>query len=133
MERAAEIARVPLSDFVRTAAEDGAEQVLREHDATIIVPAMFFEDIVHAQDGSFASSHRPCASIGLGQFFAIRGQPLGVTRVGPAIGPLTVFVNGRRYTRTVAGISLASHEGIQIDVGKPIIPAMAVVWSNSQL
>ena len=50
MERAAEIARVPLSDFVRTAAEDRTEQVLREHDATITVPAAFFDDLLAALD-----------------------------------------------------------------------------------
>ena len=50
MERAAEIARVPLSDFVRTAAEERTEQVLREHDATITVPAAFFDDLLAALD-----------------------------------------------------------------------------------
>jgi uncharacterized protein (DUF1778 family) len=50
MERAAEIARVPLSDFVRSAAEERTEQVLREHDATIGVPAEFFDDLLAALD-----------------------------------------------------------------------------------
>lgn len=50
MERAAEIARVPLSDFVRTAAEERTEQILREHDATIIVPAAFFDELLEALD-----------------------------------------------------------------------------------
>ena len=50
MERAAEIARVPLSEFVRTAAEDRTEQILREHDATITVPAAFFDDLLAALD-----------------------------------------------------------------------------------
>lgn len=50
MERAAEIARVPLSDFVRSAAEDRAERVLREHDATVTVPGAFFDDLLDALD-----------------------------------------------------------------------------------
>ena len=48
MERAAEIAQVPLSDFVRTAAEERADQILREHEATITVPAEFFDELLEA-------------------------------------------------------------------------------------
>jgi uncharacterized protein (DUF1778 family) len=52
MERAAGIARVPLSDFVRTAAEERTEQILREHDATITVPAAFFDELLDALDAA---------------------------------------------------------------------------------
>jgi len=50
MERAAEIARVPLSDFVRTAAEERTEEIFREHEATVTVPASFFDDLFAALD-----------------------------------------------------------------------------------
>jgi uncharacterized protein (DUF1778 family) len=50
MERAAEIARVPLSDFVRTAAEERTEEILREHEATVTVPPAFFDDLLAALD-----------------------------------------------------------------------------------
>jgi uncharacterized protein (DUF1778 family) len=39
LERAAELSQVPLSDFVRSAAEQRADEVLAEHDATTLVPA----------------------------------------------------------------------------------------------
>jgi uncharacterized protein (DUF1778 family) len=45
IERAAELTHVPLSDFVRTAAEQRAEQVLREHESATKVPAEFFDDL----------------------------------------------------------------------------------------
>ncbi len=45
LEQAAELVQVPLSDFVRTAAEDRAEAVLREHQATTKVPAEFFDQL----------------------------------------------------------------------------------------
>ncbi|HEX4016816.1 MAG TPA: DUF1778 domain-containing protein [Frankiaceae bacterium] len=45
LERAAEIAQVPLSDFVRTAAEDRADAILREHQNSTTVPAEFFDDL----------------------------------------------------------------------------------------
>jgi len=50
LERAAELTHVPLSDFVRSAAEERADQVLREHDATITVPVEFFDDLLAALD-----------------------------------------------------------------------------------
>jgi uncharacterized protein (DUF1778 family) len=50
MERAAEIVKVPLSDFVRSAAEERTEQILRDHDATLTVPATFFDDLLAALD-----------------------------------------------------------------------------------
>ena len=50
LERAAELARVPVSDFVRSAAEERAEQVLREHAAQTTVPAGSFDDLLAALD-----------------------------------------------------------------------------------
>ncbi len=50
LERAAGIERVPLSDFVRSAAEARADEVLREHDATTRVPAAFFDQLLAALD-----------------------------------------------------------------------------------
>ena len=40
----------PVSDFVRSAAEDRAERVIREHDTQTTVPATFFEDLLAALD-----------------------------------------------------------------------------------
>lgn len=44
---AADLSQLQLSDFVRTAAEERAEQVLREHSATV-VPPDFFDSLVSA-------------------------------------------------------------------------------------
>lgn len=56
LERAAELAQVPVSDFVRSAAEERAEQVLREHHAQITAPAAFFEDLLAALDAPAQSN-----------------------------------------------------------------------------
>ena len=48
MERAAKVAGVPLSDFVRSAAEARTDQVLREHDGAITVPSAFFDELLAA-------------------------------------------------------------------------------------
>ncbi len=87
---------------------------------------------VHAQDGVIHIESPTKSTYTLGQFFAIWGQPLSRTSVGPATGNLTVYVNGQRYTGDPNGIRLGSREDIQISVGTPVSPR-PVDWSKSQL
>jgi len=56
IERAAELAHEPVSEFARAAAEEKAEQVLREHEATTSVPAEFFDELLAALDAPAAPS-----------------------------------------------------------------------------
>lgn len=50
IERAAELSGEPVTAFARAAAEERAERVLREHEATTTVPATFFDDLMAALD-----------------------------------------------------------------------------------
>lgn len=50
IERAAELMHEPVSEFARTAAEEKAERVIREHEATTTVPTAFFDDLLDALD-----------------------------------------------------------------------------------
>lgn len=50
IERAAELVHVPVSEFARTAAEEKADRIIREHEATTVVPAEFFDDLLAALD-----------------------------------------------------------------------------------
>lgn len=50
IERAAELAGEQVSSFARTAAEERADRILREYDATTTVPAEFFDDLIAALD-----------------------------------------------------------------------------------
>jgi uncharacterized protein (DUF1778 family) len=50
IEHAAELAQVPVSDFVRTAAEERADRVLAEHLTQSRVPAAFFDELLEALD-----------------------------------------------------------------------------------
>lgn len=72
MERAAEIAQVPLSDFVRTAAEERTEQVLREHDSTVTVPAAFFDELLTALDAPAQADERLVAAFRRGRGLVAR-------------------------------------------------------------
>jgi hypothetical protein len=87
----------------------------------------------HAQDGIIHIESPTEDTYTLGQFFGIWGQPLSSTSVGPAHGDLTIFVNGTAYHGDPAGIGLASHEDIQIDVGSPAPPPEKVDWSLTRL
>ncbi len=66
MERAAELVHEPASEFARTAAEEKAERVIREHEGTTTVPAEFFDDLLDALDSPprhprpFAPSRSSC-------------------------------------------------------------------------
>lgn len=50
IERAAALQGVNASDFARSAVEERAEQVLREHDLATVVPADFFDDLLRSLD-----------------------------------------------------------------------------------
>jgi uncharacterized protein (DUF1778 family) len=50
IEQAAELLHESASDFARTAAEERAERVLREHMLTTVVPADFFDDLLRTLD-----------------------------------------------------------------------------------
>lgn len=52
IERAAALVHTPVSDFVRSAAEERAEQVLVDHEAHTPVPAEFFDDLLAALDNT---------------------------------------------------------------------------------
>jgi len=91
---------------------------------------------VHAQDGVVhieSPTSATSATYTLGQFFDIWGQPLGVDRVGPATGALTVFVDGKRFRGDPRSITLGSHRVIQIDVGSPAPSPKGLDWSRSRL
>lgn len=88
---------------------------------------------VHTQDGVIHVEAPSSATYTLGQFFDIWHQPLSRTAIGPVQGALTVFVNGRRYSGDPRAIPLKSHEDVQVDVGKPVVPPKKVNWSHTQL
>jgi hypothetical protein len=44
-----------------------------------------------------------------------------------------VFVDGKRYPGDPRTIRLKSHEDVQIDVGKPVVPPKGIDWSRTQL
>ncbi|MCX6434195.1 MAG: DUF1778 domain-containing protein [Actinobacteria bacterium] len=50
LERAAALAQVPVSDFVRSAVEERTARVLAEYELQTLVPADFFDDLLASLD-----------------------------------------------------------------------------------
>lgn len=73
----------------------------------------------HAADGIIHIETPVHRQFTLGDFFNIWGQPLGPDQVGPARGPVTTYVNGRRFKGNPTGVPLGRLVTIQLDVGTP--------------
>jgi len=65
----------------------------------------------------------------LGQLFDVWGQSLAPGKVGPATGPLTVFVDGQPYSGNPRDIELTAHGQVQLDVGT-VVPPQTIDWSQ---
>lgn len=50
IERAAALAGEPVTAFARAAAAERADRILREYEATTVVPAEFFDDVLASLD-----------------------------------------------------------------------------------
>ena len=50
-----------------------------------------------------------------------------------AKGPVTAYVDGKRWTKNPRAIPLISHAVIQLEVGAPVVPFQAVSFGRSGL
>jgi hypothetical protein len=99
-------------------------QVETQADGTPYVAsgACFYWLHSHTQDGVVHVESPTQQVYTLGQYFDVWGQPLSSTEVGPANGPVTVYVNGQPYTGDPRAIPLTAHALIQLDVGTVVSP-----------
>jgi hypothetical protein len=75
----------------------------------------------HAADGIIHTESPIERTYTLGDFFDVWGQPLGRSRVGPARGTVTAFVDGHVFTGNPRQIPLLAHAQIQLEVGRPLV------------
>ena len=75
----------------------------------------------HAADGIIHIESPDERTYRLGQFFDLWRLPLGPTRIGPARGRVTAFLNGRRYGGNPRSLPLGAHAQIQLEIGRPLI------------
>ncbi len=76
----------------------------------------------HTQDGIIHIESPIRRRSSLGDFFAIWQMPLSANQVGPAQGPVIVYVNGQRSSTNPQDIPLLPHARIQLDVGNDVAP-----------
>ena len=67
----------------------------------------------------------------LGDFFAVWGQPLSKTELGPEQGEVTAIVDKQAWTGDPADIPLASHTQIQLMLGEPLIAAQTIEFPGA--
>jgi hypothetical protein len=75
----------------------------------------------HALDGIIHIESPTKHIYTLGQFFAVWGQKLSTSQVGPEKGKVTTFYNGKLWTGNPNDIPLTSEIQVQLDVGGPIV------------
>jgi hypothetical protein len=88
--------------------------------------ACFYWLHTHAADGIIHIESPVQRTYTLGDFFDVWGQKLGPTEVGPAIGRVTAFYDGRWFRGNPRDIPLSKHAQIQLDVGRPLVAPVEV-------
>ncbi|MGP0032916.1 MAG: hypothetical protein ACLPVF_20715 [Acidimicrobiales bacterium] len=110
----------------------GFEAVATPEGPFVETGSCFYWLHTHATDGVIhVESPSTTQTFTLGQFFDEWGQPLSTTQVGPAVGPVTTFFNGRLYKGNPRNLPLGYHYQIQLDVGTPIVAPMDITdWGG---
>jgi hypothetical protein len=76
----------------------------------------------HTEDGIVHIESPIRRRFTLGDFFAVWQMPLSANQVGPAQGPVTLYVNGQKSSTNPPDVPLLSHARIQLDVGSDVPP-----------
>jgi hypothetical protein len=85
----------------------------------------------HAADGIIHIESPTQRVYTLGDFFDEWGQPLSASQVGPAVGKVTAFLNGKPWTKNPRAIPLKAHAVVQLNVGTPQVPFARVSFGNT--
>jgi hypothetical protein len=87
----------------------------------------------HASDGIIHIESPTQRIYTLGNFFNEWRQPLGPNRVASASGPVTAFLNGKRWTAGLTSLPLQPHAVIQLDVGSPVVAFQPISFAGTGL
>ncbi|HKT43399.1 MAG TPA: hypothetical protein VJQ85_01260 [Gaiellaceae bacterium] len=94
--------------------------------AFVVAGACFAWLHTHAADGVIHMESPVKRTFTLGNFFDVWKQPLTASRVGPATGTVTAFVNGKIWHGSPRSIPLHAHSQVQLDVGRPLAAAVQI-------
>jgi hypothetical protein len=110
------------------AAGIGIGPPLQMFDGIVVGGSCFSWLHTHDESGIIHIESPVMQTFVLGNFFDIWGQPLSSTRLGPAQGTVTAFVNGARFTGDPGTIPLNAYTVIQLDIGDPTIAPQPYTW-----
>lgn len=88
---------------------------------------------VHAADGVIHIESPTAATFNLGQVFAVWGQPISASQVGPAQGSVSASVNGHPFKGNPADIPLHERDQVVLNVGGPIVTSPPIDWTPTKL
>jgi hypothetical protein len=87
----------------------------------------------HASDGVIHIESPTRRIYTLGNFFNEWRQPLSSHEVAAASGPVTAFIDGKRWTSSPTGLPLLPHAVIQLDVGSPVVAFQSISFAGTGL
>jgi hypothetical protein len=87
----------------------------------------------HTADGVLHIESPTARVYTLGDFFDEWRQPLSSTEVAGDTGPVTAWLNAKRWAASPRAIPLTPHAQIQLDVGSPTVSFHPISWTASGL
>jgi len=105
-------------------------QVQQTNDGPFVASgACFYWLHSHTRDGIIHIESPVQRTFTLGNYFDLWKQPLSASQVGPTKGPVTAYVNAKRFSGDPRSIPLKAHALIQLDVGTPLIAPAPFTFS----
>jgi len=98
----------------------GIEPPRQEQSGIVFSGTCFYWLHAHTSDGIIHIESPIRRTYTLGDYFDIWHQPLSPTQVGPAVGTVTAYRNGVRFTGDPRDITLGNHTLIQLNVGTDV-------------
>ena len=92
----------------------------QEQSGVVFSGSCFYWLHAHTSDGVIHIESPTRRTYTVGEYFDIWHQPLSPTQVGPAVGAVTAYRNGVRFTGNPRDITLGNHTLIQLNVGKDV-------------
>jgi hypothetical protein len=82
----------------------------------------------HAADGIIHIESPVQRTYTVGEFFDIWREPLSANQLGPVRGPVTAYLDGRRYRQDPRTIPLTDHAQVQLSVGRPAVKPESIIF-----
>jgi hypothetical protein len=111
----------------------GSQEEQSQYGPVAVGGQCYFWLHTHTADGVIHVESPLRAIFTLGDFFDVWRQPLTNDRIASLHGKVTAFVNGKPWHKSVRAIPLLPHADIQLEIGEPAPPIVAIDWKKTNL